>query len=191
MTVITTNEGTGPEPLGLCVVANVSQVTAHGDGGRELRAGLRHFAPGAKVWIAPPSWDRWDPAVTVVGRHRGNHRRNVTIVVQRRFLADLLVRGIYSPTLLAKLGGSWKADTADEFARFWGGPRLETRVEIGGRLRRAPPVLDPPPPEMEYEGTVAPSRTHRCDRRADRAVGRPAHPIVLRLGTAVHARSLV
>lgn len=152
--VIMTNDGTGPEPLGLCVVANVARVTTHGDGGRELRVGLRHFAPGAKVWIAPPRWDPWDPGVTVVGRHRGNHRRYVAVVVQRRFLEDLRVRGVYSPTLLAKLGGGWNADVAEEFARFWGTPRLETRVEIGGRLRWVPPVLDPPPLELEHEGAV-------------------------------------
>ncbi|MFD5085309.1 hypothetical protein ACFWOG_22015 [Kitasatospora sp. NPDC058406] len=149
-----TNDETGLAPLGLCVVANVAQVTAHGTGGGDLHSGLRHFAPGAKVWVAPPRWDPWDPGVTVVGRHRGNHRRYIAVVVQRRFLEDLRVRGIYSPALLAKLGGGWNAHAAEEFTRFWGSPRLETRVEIDGRPRWAPPVLDPPPPEMEYEGAV-------------------------------------
>jgi hypothetical protein len=36
-----------------CVVANVAQETASGEGGLEVRAGVRHFAAGAKVWVLP------------------------------------------------------------------------------------------------------------------------------------------
>ena len=36
-----------------CVVANIADQTAHSEGGLELRRGLRHFPPGAKVWVLP------------------------------------------------------------------------------------------------------------------------------------------
>ena len=37
-----------------CVVANVAEETAHGEGGLDIHQGLRHFAAGAKVWVLPP-----------------------------------------------------------------------------------------------------------------------------------------
>ncbi len=37
------------------VVANIAEETAHGEGGLELRRGVKHFPPGAKVWVLPRS----------------------------------------------------------------------------------------------------------------------------------------
>jgi hypothetical protein len=34
-----------------CVVANIAEETAHGEGGLELRLVVKHFPPGAKVWV--------------------------------------------------------------------------------------------------------------------------------------------
>ncbi|MFG2692739.1 hypothetical protein [Kitasatospora sp. NPDC048407] len=70
----TMESATGPEPLGICVVANVAQETSHGHGGLEIRRGLQHFAPGAKVWIAPPVWGDGGERVIVSGRHQSNSR---------------------------------------------------------------------------------------------------------------------
>src|SRR5689334_13524308 len=39
-----------------CVAANVAEETAHGEGGLELRRGIKHFPTGAKVWVLPPQW---------------------------------------------------------------------------------------------------------------------------------------
>jgi hypothetical protein len=39
-----------------CVVANIAEETAHGEGGLELRRGVKHFPPGAKVWVLPLQW---------------------------------------------------------------------------------------------------------------------------------------
>ncbi|MFJ9953367.1 hypothetical protein [Kitasatospora sp. NPDC091207] len=63
-------DATGPEPqpLGICLVANVAQETSHGEGGLEIHQGLRHFAPEAKVWIAPPAWGDGGESVIVAGR---------------------------------------------------------------------------------------------------------------------------
>jgi hypothetical protein len=45
--------GEDQDPLAFCVVANITQWIADGDGGLELQRGLRHFPPGAKVWVLP------------------------------------------------------------------------------------------------------------------------------------------
>jgi len=49
-------EDAGGILLGYRVAANVADQTAHGEGGLELHRGLRHFAPGAKVWVLPAQW---------------------------------------------------------------------------------------------------------------------------------------
>ncbi len=69
-----------------------------GFSGQEVRQGLKHFAPGAKVWVLPVIWGDGGESVFVVGRHRGAHDRGyIRIVVDRRHLTDFRVRGIYSP----------------------------------------------------------------------------------------------
>ncbi|MFB7615797.1 hypothetical protein [Kitasatospora sp. NPDC056181] len=143
------------EALGLCVVANVAQETDHGEGGLEIRAGLRHFAPGAKLWIAPPRW--WNGHVTVAGRHRGNGRRYTTIVVQERFLENFRVGAVHSPALHRALGGgSWSAEEAERYVRYRAVPRLAAQVQWAGEefLRYATAVTDPPPMELEHEGVT-------------------------------------
>ncbi|MFJ6378535.1 hypothetical protein ACIQI7_00810 [Kitasatospora sp. NPDC092039] len=67
-------DATGAEPLGMCLVADVAQETSHGEGGLEIREGLRHLASGAKVRIAPPAWGDGGENVVVAGRHRGSRR---------------------------------------------------------------------------------------------------------------------
>ncbi|WP_346127512.1 hypothetical protein [Lentzea roselyniae] len=58
------------ELLGWCVAAE----TFHGEGGVEARSGLKHFAPGAKMWVCrrsgvmvgrTSSW--WERTAALVG----------------------------------------------------------------------------------------------------------------------------
>ena len=42
--------------LAFGVTAKVADQTAHGDGGLDLRRGLRHFAADARVWVLPRQW---------------------------------------------------------------------------------------------------------------------------------------
>ncbi|MFF5707716.1 hypothetical protein [Streptomyces sp. NPDC012756] len=156
-------DATGPESLGICLVANVAQETSHGEGGLEIRKGLRHFAPGAKVWIAPPAWGDGGERVIVAGRHRGNHRRYMRIVIERRFLTNFRVRAIYSPALVRalmelqpgeeELGAHflWSAEQAESWARSWNTPTMEARVD-GHPRRPFHLVTDPPPMELQLDG---------------------------------------
>jgi hypothetical protein len=97
------------EVLAWCVVANVAAETSHGEGGQEVRRGLKHFAPGAKVWVLPPQWGDGGESVFVVGRHRGRGRgRLARMVVARHHLVNFRVRGIYSPAVHRELTQPWK-----------------------------------------------------------------------------------
>ncbi|MFJ4184790.1 hypothetical protein [Kitasatospora sp. NPDC089509] len=155
-----TNEQPG-EPLGYGVVANVCRETAHGEGGLEIRQGLKHFGPGAKLWIAPPRWHPRGNAV-VVGRHRGGGRRYVTLVTRIRFLENFRVRAVHSPALLRALshpepgfeqdGGLWTAEQARAFAAFHTSHRLEVRTDGPDRIDAL--VSDPPPMELVHQDTV-------------------------------------
>jgi hypothetical protein len=101
-------EGGGQEVLGFCVVANVAEWTAHGEGGLERRHGLRHFAPGAKVWVLPVQWGDGGDSVIVAGQHRGTRGRGyVRIVIRRRHLTGFRAAAVYSPALMRALTQPW------------------------------------------------------------------------------------
>ncbi|MGI5292746.1 hypothetical protein ACQEVF_56875 [Nonomuraea polychroma] len=94
-------------PYGWCVVANVAEEIPFGEGGAEVRHGLKHFSAGAKVWVLPPQWgDGWEQAI-VVGRHRGAQRL-VRMVVPMRHLTNFRVREVYSPAVWRELSQPWK-----------------------------------------------------------------------------------
>ena len=111
-----------------CVVANVLAETLHGEGGEDVQRGLKHFAPGAKVWVLPPQWGDGGEKLVVVGRHRGRGNQQIRLVLDRRFLTNYRVKPLYQQAihdLLTKPveGGSgrlWESkEHAEDAARFW------------------------------------------------------------------------
>lgn len=128
------------ELLGWCVVANVTAETFHGEGGVEARSGLKHFAPGAKIWVLPPQWGDGGQDVFVVGAHRGTRGRLVRMVVPRVHLTNFRVRGIYQPAVRRELTAEWKErgtprqwesrEEAEEVAVSWA---LDATVQAGVR----------------------------------------------------------
>jgi len=96
------------ELLAWCVVANVAEETAHGPDGQEVRRGLKHFAPRAKVWVLPPQWGDGGDSVFILGRHRGRGQgRLARLVVPRVHLTDFRVRGVYSAAVHRELTRPW------------------------------------------------------------------------------------
>src|SRR5437868_3453722 len=82
-----------PGLAAFCVVANIAEQTAHGEGGLELRLGVKHFPPGAKVWVLPPQWGDGADQLIIAGHHRGTHgRRFARMVLARRHLTGFRVR---------------------------------------------------------------------------------------------------
>jgi hypothetical protein len=156
-----TGGGGEGQALAHCIVANVAQETNQGEGGLEIRSGIRHFSAGAKVWVLPPQWGDGGENVFVVGRHRGSSGPYVRIVVPRRHLTNFRVRVVYSPALLRALlkplgqrdkRQPWLADraTAEGFAAQWNETPIEARLVDG---RWAPAffmVSDPPPLEYRF-----------------------------------------
>ncbi|WP_282204216.1 hypothetical protein [Kitasatospora fiedleri] len=156
---------TGPEPLGLCIVANIAPETSQGEGGLEIRKGHRHFVPGAKVWVAPPGWGDGGESVIVAGRHRRNSRRYARIVIKRRFLVNFRVRAVYSPALVRALTAAepgeekefgarflWSPEEAESWARSWNTPKMEAQLD--GRHIWTQLVADPPPMELHLDGAT-------------------------------------
>jgi hypothetical protein len=145
-----------------CVVANVAGETAHGEGGLELRRGLKHFAPGAKVWVLPPQWGDGGHQVIVAGYHRGTRGRGLArMVVPRRHLTSFRARAIYSPAVARELTrpltefgrehppGIWSnREEAERAAENWRDYPLDAWLD--NRWYRAVP--DPPPLEVSEYG---------------------------------------
>ncbi|MFI5862177.1 hypothetical protein [Streptomyces sp. NPDC051546] len=161
----------GVEPLAWCLVANVGRETAHGDGGLEIRDGLRHFSPGALVWLTPPMWGDGGERMRATGRRRKNRWHHLSVVVPTRHLENFRVKGVYGPALLTALEGTrtsgpgartyplWASrEQAQQMADALAEHRVEVRVRGAHALPeypygiQFPPVGDPPPMELEHGG---------------------------------------
>jgi hypothetical protein len=148
-----------------CVAANVAEETALGEGGLELRRGIKHFAAGAKVWVLPPQWGDGGTQVIVAGYHRGTRGRGlVRMVVSRRHLTNFRVQAVYSPAVARELTrpltefgrnhvpGLWRTrEQAAQTAALWRDYPLEARA-IDGRWSFSTMVSDPPPLELSQDG---------------------------------------
>ena len=159
-------DAANPEPvtqelLAYGVVANVAVETAQGEGGLEIRPGLRHFSPGAKVWVLPPQWGDGGEKVLVVGRHRGSAGHLIRIIVYRRHLTNYRVAAVYSPAVFRALTKPWRKGedyrprlwkTREEAAKaveYWQRTTIEARFDDDpwGAI-----VDDPPPVELQHKG---------------------------------------
>ncbi|MEV5955458.1 hypothetical protein AB0M11_17100 [Streptomyces sp. NPDC051987] len=163
-------EGTGPAEeeekaglLGWCLVANVARETLHGEGGLDLQHGMKHFAAGALLWIPPVPWDPGHCRWPAVGRHRGNSRRYVSMVVRAEDLENFRVKGVYSEALVRRLNGRrhdpaaprtlqnpWSREDAQNWADRWNQPREALRID--GRSYPWMTVTNPPPAELCVDG---------------------------------------
>lgn len=168
-----------------CLVANVARETAHGDGGLEIRDGLRHFSPGALVWVTPPMWGDGGERMRVTGRRRKDRWQYLSVVVHTRHLENFRVKGVYGPALLTALEGTrttgpyartyplWSTrERAQEMADALNAGPVEVTFkgirdyEKYGYGLQHPPVSNPPPMELEVRGHVF----HLAQFNARRAV---------------------
>lgn len=151
--------------LGWCLVANVAQETARGEGGLDIRRGTKHFSAGTLLWIPPVRWDPGHGRWYAVGRHRGNARRYVTMVVRAVDLENFRVKGVYSEGLVRGLNGYSHDPAAPrtlqnpwtrERAQSWADARntLREPVFVDGHPYARPrlSVPNPPPAEIQVDG---------------------------------------
>ncbi|MFJ9460651.1 hypothetical protein ACIRST_36970 [Kitasatospora sp. NPDC101447] len=145
-------EGAGAPPE-WCVVANVAATTTHGPDGAQVRSGLRHFAPGARLWVSPPRYPDEDGDVHVVGLHRGGGRRHISVIIRRRHLEGFRVRRLHEPAVRRARWRSpyWNLD------RVWCCPDLARPwVERWNAVAAGLPVGEHPPwPSRFGDGPLA------------------------------------
>jgi len=89
-----------------CPVANMVRERAYGPGGREIRRGSKHFAPGAKLYCFPALWGDGYEQLQVIGRHRATHRY-VKMIVNEKWLINWRVQLAYSPHVIRELWPTW------------------------------------------------------------------------------------
>ncbi|MFD8812481.1 hypothetical protein ACFV23_13620 [Streptomyces sp. NPDC059627] len=151
--------------LGWCLVANVARETAHGESGLGIQRGTKHFPAGALLWIPPLRWDPGRRCRPAVGRHRGNGRRYVNMVVRGEDLENFRVKGVYSEALVRSLNGyphdpaapltlqnPWTRERARNWADSWNQPREPVRID--GRSHPRISVSNPPPAELQVDGAI-------------------------------------
>lgn len=151
--------------LGWCLVANVSRETARGESGLDIQRGTRHFAAGTLLWLPRVRWDPGHSRWPAVGRHRGNARRYVNMVVRAEDLENFRVKGVYSEGLVRSLNGykhdpaaprtlqdPWSREVAQNWADSWNQPR--ERLFIEGHPYSHPQITvpNPPPAEIQVDG---------------------------------------
>ncbi|GAA2619195.1 hypothetical protein SMC26_31790 [Actinomadura fulvescens] len=138
------------ELLGWGVVANVVQERLAGPD-LEVRRGLKHFAAGAKVWVSLPFCGDGGERLYVVGRHRGSHRY-IRIIIESRHLEHARAKAIYSPTVHRLLGRM--LFDSEQSAAEWATNLNSRGIEADFDGRRWRWVPDPPPMEVEFDGTT-------------------------------------
>ena len=89
-----------------CLVANVVRERPYGPGGKAIRRGNKHFAPGAKVYCYPAQWGDGYERIQVLGRHRATHRY-VKMIVSEKWLTNWRAQLAYSPHVIRELWPQW------------------------------------------------------------------------------------
>ncbi|MEV4510379.1 hypothetical protein AB0K00_15605 [Dactylosporangium sp. NPDC049525] len=153
------------ELLGWGVVANVVRERLHGED-LEVRSGLKQFTGGTKVWVSRPWSGDGGERLWVVGPARRT-RRPVRVIVPRIHLEHPRARAVYSPALLRRLDGMTRMlhDTlgsSQRWAEALATRVLEAEVDSPRRWLR---VSDPPPMELDVDGTTV-HLAHFNHRRA-------------------------
>ncbi|MEU3244662.1 hypothetical protein [Streptomyces sp. NPDC006875] len=160
-----TEEETPDGLLGWCLVANVARETSHGESGLDIQHGTKHFRAGTLLWIPPAIWDPGDPRRHAVGRHRGNSRRYVNMVVHLEDLENFRVKAVYSEALVRSLNGyghdpaaprtlqnPWTHEHAQSWADSWNRHLEPLFIEGHPYAHPRISVPNPPPAEIQLNG---------------------------------------
>ncbi|MER5521485.1 hypothetical protein [Streptomyces sp. NPDC002763] len=158
-------EETPDELLGWCLVANVARETAHGESGLDIQHGTKHFRAGTLLWLPPVRWDPGHSRWPAVGRHRGNGRRYVNMIVRAEDLENFRVKGVYSEALVRSLNGyehdpaaprtlqnPWTRERAQSWADGCNRHREPLFIEGHPYAHPRISVPNPPPAEIQVDG---------------------------------------
>ena len=90
-----------------CPVANVSREPIPSLPAGEFKLGLKHLAPGARVYCFPVRWGDGGERLQVLGRHRGGGPRLIHRIVASKWLTNWRVRKVFQPHVVAAMRGYW------------------------------------------------------------------------------------
>ena len=72
-----------------------------------MRLGLKHFAPGAKLYVFPSQWGDGGAKLRVLGRHRGGGSKLFEIVIASKWLTNWRVQKVFHPYVVHAMRGHW------------------------------------------------------------------------------------
>ncbi len=95
------------EPFVLCLVANVAREPRPEGPCGEFRLGLKHFAPGAKLYCFPQQWGDGGEKLRVLGRHRNGGLKLIDIVISTRWLTNWRAQKVFHPHVVRVVQTFW------------------------------------------------------------------------------------
>lgn len=102
------------QPWIWCLIANVTR-NPHVEGDSpDLRLGVKHFAPGAKLYVFPSLWGDGGKRVKVLGHHRGDPRRFTEIIVNTKHLENWRCRRVYHIHIIRAMSYPWACNDTKE-----------------------------------------------------------------------------
>ncbi|MET8964267.1 hypothetical protein ABZX69_33170 [Streptomyces sp. NPDC004074] len=143
----------------------MARETARGESGLGIQHGTKYFPANALLWLPPVRWDPGHGRWPAVGRHRGNGRRYVNMIVRADDLENFRVKGVYSEGLVRSLNGydhdpaaprilqnPWTRERAQSWAD--GRNQLREGILIDGQRQPRISVPNPPPAELHVGGEI-------------------------------------
>ena len=104
-----------PQESQWCLVGNIVEKRAYGDGGQETRSGTKNFSPGTKVYCLHGQWGDGYEKIIVIGRHRGS-KKFITVVVRSEWITNWRAKVVYNPEVLRRI----RQATSESYKRNWG-----------------------------------------------------------------------
>jgi hypothetical protein len=104
-------DGAATPPSQWCLVGNIVEERPYGEGGKEIRRGTKHFAPGAKVYCLPAVYTKFGgEPLFAIGRHRKSGRF-ISILIRPDWVTNLRAKLVYHPEVLRRIDEAIAANT--------------------------------------------------------------------------------
>ncbi len=87
-----------------CLVGNIVETHEYGED-HEMKTGSKHFAPGAKVFMAPVRWGDGYERISVIGKPR-KKQNYVEVIMRSELIENLRMQRVYKPAVLRRMDRS-------------------------------------------------------------------------------------
>jgi hypothetical protein len=135
------SRGSTASPSCWCLVGNIVAESRHGDGGKVIQTGTKHFSPGTKVYCLPAQWGDGYEKIVVIGRHRGS-KRFVRMVIRADWVTNWRAKVVYEPVVVRLIEGTSESckkgwDSKKQVEEFVAELKARECKETGGTLMTA------------------------------------------------------